>query len=112
MNPESVDNSMKIRLKPRIVDKTIKKSSLRFPGESFSLSTGLKSVKLLPKLIGEWNPFEQPDKCMICWKPLDFHGKDAKSYMECRHCGRKAHQNHMLRWLAKKNFCPYCQKKW
>ncbi|MHA1543322.1 MAG: hypothetical protein ACTSQH_10135 [Candidatus Hodarchaeales archaeon] len=32
--------------------------------------------------------------------------------MECTHCHSKAHRDHMLRWLSKKNYCPYCNAKW
>jgi hypothetical protein len=32
--------------------------------------------------------------------------------MECPHCHSQAHQEHMLRWLSKKNYCPYCRTKW
>ncbi|MFX0049795.1 MAG: hypothetical protein ACFFAJ_07015 [Candidatus Hodarchaeota archaeon] len=112
MNPESIDDSFKVLLNSRIVDKTTKKTKVRFPKESLSSASGLITIKLTPRFIGEWNPFEAPENCIICWKPLDIHGKDAKSYMECRHCNRKAHQNHMLRWLAKKDSCPYCHGKW
>ncbi|UCG01588.1 MAG: E3 ubiquitin protein ligase [Candidatus Heimdallarchaeota archaeon] len=67
-------------------------------------------LKLKKKTIGEWNPFELI-KCVICWKPIDIYGKDAHTYMECPHCHQKAHQDHMLRWLAKHHTCPYCRGK-
>ncbi|MFX0172190.1 MAG: hypothetical protein ACFE9L_09735 [Candidatus Hodarchaeota archaeon] len=112
MKLESIDGSFKVLLNSQIVDKTTKKTTVRFPAEGTSSSSDIKPIILTPQFIGEWNPFEAPEKCIICWKPLEIHGKDAKSYMECRHCNRKAHQSHMLRWLVKKDSCPYCHGKW
>ena len=67
------------------------------------------SFKLVSKSIGTWDPFQTSSRCIICWKPI----KDSTTpIMECPHCHSKAHQDHMLRWLAKKNYCPYCRNKW
>lgn len=60
------------------------------------------------KTIGEWDPFEKI-RCMICWKPIDSY-KDVDKIMECPNCHQKAHQEHMLRWLATKKYCPYCKQ--
>jgi DNA-directed RNA polymerase subunit RPC12/RpoP len=59
--------------------------------------------------IGTWDPFQTSTRCIICWKPLK---ESTTPIMECPHCHSKAHQDHMLRWLAKKNYCPYCRNKW
>ena len=65
-------------------------------------------IKLISRPIGNWDPFQTSSRCIICWKPV----KDNDPLMECPHCHSRAHQEHMLRWLAKKNHCPYCNKKW
>jgi len=68
-----------------------------------------REIQLIPHSKGNWNPFQGPDKCIICWKPIEV---DDPLTMECPHCHSKAHQEHMLRWLSKRNFCPYCNAKW
>jgi DNA-directed RNA polymerase subunit RPC12/RpoP len=105
-------NKRNIQLRAKKTSETSNKSSIRFPRFTSSIDSDFFRIKLSSKPVGNWNPFGPPEKCMICWKSLDTHGIGAKAYMECRHCGRKAHQDHMLRWLAKKDFCPYCQGKW
>ena len=67
-----------------------------------------KFFNLVSKPKGKWNPFQGPTKCIICWKPIDID----EAIMECPNCRSKAHQEHMLRWLSKRNYCPYCNKKW
>ncbi len=109
MNPR---NERKILFRAKKMSKYESKSSICLPKSIYPIDPEFYGIKLVSKPIDNWNPFGPPEKCMICWKPLEIHGKDANAYMECRHCGRKAHQDHMLRWLAKKDFCPYCQGKW
>ncbi|MHA1941127.1 MAG: RING finger domain-containing protein [Candidatus Hodarchaeales archaeon] len=67
------------------------------------------AIRIISNPIGTWNPFPSKKKCIICWKPLNF---DKDAIMECPHCHSQAHQEHMLRWLSKKNYCPYCRTKW
>jgi len=68
-----------------------------------------RRITLISQSKGEWNPFQEPTKCIICWKPIEI---DDSATMECIHCHSKAHQEHMLRWLSKRNYCPYCNAKW
>ncbi|MCK4847563.1 MAG: hypothetical protein KAT16_00900 [Candidatus Heimdallarchaeota archaeon] len=68
-----------------------------------------RRIRLISKSKGLWNPFQGPIKCIICWKPIEI---DDSAIMECSHCHSKAHQEHMLRWLSKRNYCPYCNTKW
>lgn len=110
MNKIPPNSLLKLRSSP--VDQSEMKNSIQIP--KYEIPPNLKNIsqiKLISKSIGDWDPSRQL-KCMICWKPIDIYGKDAGSYMECRHCHEKAHQDHMLRWLAKKDYCPYCRGKW
>lgn len=66
------------------------------------------SITLISHPMGKWDPF-QSVRCIICWKTLN---DESAPIMECPHCHSKAHQEHMLRWLAKKGHCPYCHNKW
>jgi len=68
-----------------------------------------RRVRFISQSKGKWNPFQGPTKCIICWKPIEI---DDTATMECPHCHSKAHQEHMLRWLSKRNYCPYCNAKW
>ena len=68
-----------------------------------------RRIRLISQSKGEWNPFQGPVKCIICWKPIEINDT---ATMECSHCHSKAHQEHMLRWLAKRNYFPYCNAKW
>ncbi|MFX1285317.1 MAG: hypothetical protein ACFFB5_16835 [Promethearchaeota archaeon] len=108
MSPEVFKLPTKIRLQSSPVDKGTNNNRIHIPSKFPVSSTS--NIKLISKNIGEWNPFELV-KCMICWKPIDIYGIDASSYMECPHCHQKAHQDHMLRWLAKHHTCPYCRGK-
>lgn len=111
MSRRSSKLTIKIRLQSSPVDKCTAANHIRIPTREPTSDTSSSSlIKLITRNIGEWNPFEQI-KCIICWKPLDIHDKDAGSYMECPHCHQKAHQDHMLRWLATKKYCPYCRGK-
>ena len=96
-----------IRLKAK------QKTNLNDKNQSRRINSSITRKKapfnLISQSIGTWDPFQAPSRCIICWKPL----KDSKTpIMECPHCHSKAHQDHMLRWLAKKNYCPYCRNKW
>ncbi|MHA2202517.1 MAG: RING finger protein [Candidatus Hodarchaeales archaeon] len=103
--------STNLRLRSAPVDKGSDNNKIPIPTLiTSSDSSNLPTFKLKKKNIGEWNPFELI-KCIICWKPIDIFGKDPDSYMECPHCHQKAHQDHMLRWLAKHHTCPYCRGK-
>lgn len=102
----------KLNFSSNPVNKSDKKTTINISSLKIEVNSNLKNITLYPNNKGMWNPFKTTEKCMICWKPIDIHGKDAKNYMECRNCHQKAHQNHMLRWLAKKNYCPYCRVKW
>ena len=111
MSPDFFKLLANLHFRSSPVDQSANGKHIRIPTRKIlSDPSGSFLIKLISKNIGEWNPFEQ-FKCMICWQPLDIHGKDARSYMECPHCHQKAHQDHMLRWLAKKDQCPYCRGK-
>ncbi len=69
----------------------------------------LNFIRIVSNPKGTWNPFPSKKKCIICWKSMD---STIEPIMECPHCHSQAHQEHMLRWLAKKNYCPYCRTKW
>ena len=108
MNPRSSKN---LRLLSTPVDKGTDDNKISIPRLLSSSDPSTSSLlQLKIKKAGEWNPFESI-KCVICWKPIDIYGKDANSYMECPHCHQKAHQEHMLRWLAQHHTCPYCRGK-
>ena len=103
--------SKKLRLRSIVVDKGSESNKIQIPRLLTSSETSLIPLfRLVTKETGEWNPFESI-KCVICWKPIDIYDKDANSYMECPHCHQKAHQDHMLRWLATHHTCPYCRGK-
>jgi hypothetical protein len=112
MSHEAKRKSSGIRLKSLPAKQAVKNTSFRLLVRNKISLSDKRNINLISKPIGEWNPFSDPEKCMICWKPLDIYGKDAKNYMECRYCHQKAHQDHMLRWLEKNKHCPYCQAKW
>ena len=108
MNPRISKN---LRLRSIPVEKASESNKIPIPRLLISSDPSPSLLlKLKKKNTGEWNPFESI-KCVICWKPIDIYGKDANSYMECPHCHQKAHQDHMLRWLAKHHTCPYCRGK-
>ena len=67
----------------------------------------INTITLISSSVGSWNPFESV-RCIICWKTIT----EEEPVMECPYCHSKAHQDHMLRWLAKKGHCPVCRKKW
>ncbi|MFX0208111.1 MAG: RING finger protein [Candidatus Hodarchaeota archaeon] len=110
MSPKVFKLSTKLRLRSSPVDKGTDINHIYIPSKLQVRSSNTSTIKLISKNIGDWNPFELV-KCMICWKPIDIYSKKAGSYMECPHCHQKAHQDHMLRWLAKHHTCPYCRGK-
>ncbi len=110
MNPKVITLSTKLSLRSSPIGKGADNNQIHIPSGTPPKSSSASFIRLISKNIGEWNPFELV-KCMICWKPIDIHDKDAGSYIECPHCHQKAHQDHMLRWLAKHHTCPYCRGK-
>ena len=93
MNPNFISSSIKLRLRSSPVDQSTQMNRIRVPKIKILPDLSNKTpVKLIGKSIGGWDPSEKI-KCMICWQPLDIHGKDAGSYMECRHCHQKAQEN-------------------
>lgn len=109
MNDKLNFNRKKILFKPKHVNQSssvgyhIKIPFLETPNASES-----PKITLISKIFDEWDPFVKPKRCMICWKDIGIDDP----VMKCPHCKQKGHQVHVARWLAKKNFCPYCREKW
>ncbi|MBD3189329.1 MAG: hypothetical protein GF308_01730 [Candidatus Heimdallarchaeota archaeon] len=45
--------------------------------------------------------------CMICKEPI----KTAESILQCANCHSFFHREHLLEWLKRNNYCPYCKKR-
>ncbi len=110
---KSISNkTLNVKFRSKSIEKAEKINIIKVPSLDISMNTNSDLLILIRKNVAYWNPFISTERCMICWKPIEIYGKDARNFMECKNCHQKAHSDHMLRWLAKKDFCPYCQVKW
>ncbi|MFX1532946.1 MAG: hypothetical protein ACFFDI_01785 [Promethearchaeota archaeon] len=66
------------------------------------------ALQLVPQVIAKWQ-FKKEERCMVCWAPI----KDGEKFDTCRHCGGKAHADHLMKWLTSRpsnsRVCPRCR---